>query len=53
MNIKNYPKCIICGRRLRNDKTIAIGYGPTCYKKLKLGLKPKYKNKEFFTKNEK
>lgn len=46
---KIYIKCSFCGRRLKNEKAIAIGYGPICLKKLKLSKLSKYKNKELFT----
>lgn len=50
---KNYIKCSFCGRRLKNEKAISIGYGPICLKKLKLLEQSKYRNKELFTINEK
>lgn len=24
-------RCLICGRRLKNPKSIELGYGPICY----------------------
>lgn len=27
-------KCLVCGRKLKNPRSINIGYGPICYQKL-------------------
>lgn len=26
-------KCMWCGRKLKNEKSVILGYGATCYKK--------------------
>lgn len=28
--------CEICGRKLKNSNSIELGYGPVCYKKVKV-----------------
>ena len=32
-------KCSICGRKLKNPKSLEQGYGPVCYKR-KFGIAP-------------
>lgn len=27
-------KCSLCGRKLKNEKSQEIGYGPVCYRKI-------------------
>jgi len=33
---KEYEFCLRCGRRLKNEEHKKLGYGPTCYKKIRL-----------------
>ena len=32
--MSNFCKCAGCGRILKNEKSIILGYGITCYKKI-------------------
>lgn len=33
--IKEYDRCLRCGRKLKNEEYKRIGYGPICYEKVK------------------
>lgn len=33
--IKEYDRCLRCGRKLKDPEYRSIGYGPVCYEKVK------------------
>lgn len=39
-------KCLRCGRKLKDPKSIELGYGPTCYSKISRGKSPLFKIKK-------
>ena len=34
--VKEYNVCLRCGRKLKNPEHRKLGYGPSCYKKMKI-----------------
>jgi len=36
-------RCLRCHRILKNKKSIKLGYGPSCYRKIKKGRQKRFK----------